>query len=51
VKYVPRSPPPHNIKRQFTWRPAARRYMEEVMMAAMASLKGVSNDLENAENR
>jgi len=25
--------------------------MEEVMMAAMASLKGVSNDLENAENR
>jgi coenzyme PQQ precursor peptide PqqA len=36
VSEVPRSSPPHNTKRQFSWGPAARRYIEEVMTAAIA---------------
>jgi coenzyme PQQ precursor peptide PqqA len=33
VSEVPRRSPPHNTKRQFSWGPAPRRYIEEMMTA------------------
>jgi coenzyme PQQ precursor peptide PqqA len=35
---VPRSSLPHNTNRQFTWGPAVRRYIKDVMRAAIAPL-------------
>jgi hypothetical protein len=43
---------PHKTKRQFNWAPATRRYIEDVMTAAIAPrTKEFSNGLENTEDR
>jgi hypothetical protein len=44
---------PHNTKRQFSWGPAARRYIEQTMTAAnrAADLRSSRNGLENTEDR